>query len=64
MVDLGQSLNPGIDLGQVEGAFIQGMGWCTTEEIIWGDDDHTWVRPRGRLQTSGPGTYKIPSFNV
>ena len=63
MVDLGQSLNPGIDIGQVEGAFIQGMGWCTTEEIIWGDDDHTWVRPRGRLQTSGPGTYKIPSFN-
>jgi xanthine dehydrogenase/oxidase len=62
-VDLGASLNPAIDIGQIEGAFIQGMGWSTTEEIIWGDDQHTWIRPTGRLHTAGPGTYKIPAFN-
>ncbi len=39
------------------------MGWCTLEEMIYGDDDHTWIRPRGRTFTSGPGTYKIPAFN-
>jgi xanthine dehydrogenase/oxidase len=54
-VDLGASLNPAIDIGQIEGAFIQGMGWSTTEEIVWGDDQHTWIRPTGRLHTAGPG---------
>lgn len=44
---------------QVEGAFMQGMGWSTIEELVWGDRKHTWVRP-GMLQTRGPGTYKIP----
>jgi xanthine dehydrogenase/oxidase len=63
IVDVGSSINPAIDIGQIEGAFIQGMGWSTTEEVIYADDDHTWVRPRGALFTAGPGTYKIPAFN-
>jgi xanthine dehydrogenase/oxidase len=51
-----------LDIGQIEGAFIQGMGWCTMEEMIYGDSGHKWVRP-GKTFTSGPGTYKIPAFN-
>ncbi|MBF9042911.1 xanthine dehydrogenase molybdopterin binding subunit [Rhodobacterales bacterium HKCCE4037] len=50
--DVGKSLNPIIDKGQVEGAFIQGMGWLTTEELWWDD--------KGRLRTHAPSTYKIP----
>ena len=50
--DVGRSLNPVIDKGQVEGAFIQGMGWLTTEELWWDDE--------GRLRTHAPSTYKIP----
>jgi xanthine dehydrogenase large subunit len=50
--DCGKSLNPAIDLGQIEGAFVQGMGWLTTEELWWDDV--------GRLRTHGPSTYKIP----
>ncbi|MGY6549434.1 MAG: xanthine dehydrogenase molybdopterin binding subunit [Roseinatronobacter sp.] len=50
--DVGRSLNPAIDLGQVEGAFVQGMGWLTTEELVWDD--------AGRLRTHAPSTYKIP----
>ncbi|WP_306025874.1 xanthine dehydrogenase molybdopterin binding subunit [Oceaniradius stylonematis] len=50
--DVGRSLNPIIDKGQVEGAFIQGMGWLTTEELWWDD--------KGRLRTHAPSTYKIP----
>lgn len=61
-MDVGQSINPAIDIGQVEGAFVQGMGWTTIEELVWGDAKHPWVRP-GMLQTRGPGTYKIPSVN-
>jgi xanthine dehydrogenase/oxidase len=52
-----------LDIGQIEGAFIQGMGWCTLEEVVYADDDHTWIRPRGKTFTTGPGTYKIPAFN-
>jgi len=63
LVDVGSSINPAIDIGQIEGAFIQGMGWATIEEVIYGDDDHTWIRPRARMHTTGPGTYKIPAFN-
>jgi xanthine dehydrogenase/oxidase len=63
LVDVGSSINPSIDMGQIEGAFIQGMGWSTIEEVIYADDDHTWIRPRGSLFTTGPGTYKIPAFN-
>jgi xanthine dehydrogenase large subunit len=50
--DCGRSLNPAIDLGQIEGAFVQGMGWLTSEELWWDDT--------GRLRTHGPSTYKIP----
>ncbi|WP_355662202.1 xanthine dehydrogenase molybdopterin binding subunit [Halomonas salifodinae] len=52
--DVGDSLNPAIDIGQVEGAFIQGMGWMTSEELKWND--------AGRLVSDGPATYKIPAF--
>ena len=62
MVDVGSSINPAIDIGQIEGAFIQGVGWSTTEEMVWGDEDHPWTR-HGRLHSQGPGTYKIPAFN-
>jgi xanthine dehydrogenase large subunit len=51
--DAGRSLNPAIDLGQIEGGFIQGMGWLTTEELVFGAD--------GRLLTHAPSTYKIPT---
>ncbi len=50
--DVGRSLNPVLDRGQVEGAFIQGMGWLTTEELWWDE--------AGRLRTHAPSTYKIP----
>ena len=60
---VGRTINPALDIGQIEGAYIQGMGWSTMEEVVYGDDDHTWIRPRGRVFTTGPGTYKIPAFN-
>lgn len=50
--DVGSSLNPALDRGQVEGAFTQGMGWLTMEELVWS--------PQGRLTTHAPSTYKIP----
>lgn len=53
--DVGQSINPALDIGQVEGAFIQGMGWLTSEELFWNQD--------GRLMTHAPSTYKIPSVS-
>lgn len=61
-MDVGKSINPVLDIGQIEGAFVQGFGWSTMEELVWGDSDHRWVRP-GQLFTKGPGTYKIPAFN-
>lgn len=60
LVDVGSSVNPTIDIGQIEGAFIQGMGWSTIEEVVYADGDHKWVRPYGTMFTTGPGTYKIP----
>jgi len=63
VVDVGSSINPAIDIGQIEGAFFQGMGWSTIEEVIYSDDDHTWCGKRSNLFTQGPGTYKIPAFN-
>ena len=51
--DVGASLNPAIDKGQVEGAYVQGAGWLTTEELVWDD--------KGRLRTHAPSTYKIPA---
>jgi xanthine dehydrogenase/oxidase len=62
VMDLGNSLNPVIDIGQVEGGFVQGLGWAMLEELKWGDPAHPWVRP-GHLFTQGPGTYKIPTVN-
>jgi len=50
--DCGQSLNPAIDRGQIEGGFVQGVGWLTTEELVWDE--------KGRLWTHAPSTYKIP----
>ena len=47
---------------QIEGAFIQGLGWVALEELKWGDNNHKWIRP-GHLFTCGPGAYKIPSVN-
>ena len=54
--DVGRSLNPTVDIGQVEGAFIQGMGWLTTEELVWHPQS-------GLLWTHAPSTYKIPTAN-
>jgi len=54
--DAGASLNPAIDIGQVEGGFIQGMGWLTTEELVWHPKN-------GKLVTHAPSTYKIPTAN-
>ena len=51
--DVGTSLNPAIDKGQIEGAYVQGMGWLTTEELNWDDT--------GRLISNGPASYKIPT---
>ncbi len=51
--DVGASLNPAIDIGQVEGGYIQGMGWLTTEELVW--------NAKGKLMTNGPAGYKIPA---
>ena len=53
--DVGESLNPGVDRGQVEGGFVQGMGWLTCEELRWD--------AQGRLLTHAPSTYKIPAFS-
>jgi xanthine dehydrogenase large subunit len=50
--DCGNSLNPAVDIGQIEGGFVQGMGWLTTEELVYGAD--------GKLLTHAPATYKIP----
>jgi xanthine dehydrogenase large subunit len=55
LYDAGQSLNPAIDIGQVEGAFIQGMGWLTTEQLCW--------NAAGKLTTHAPSTYKIPAIS-
>ncbi|WP_259758448.1 xanthine dehydrogenase molybdopterin binding subunit [Pseudomonas sp. GCEP-101] len=53
--DVGRSVNPAIDIGQIEGGFVQGMGWLTTEELRWDD--------AGKLLTVGPATYKIPAVS-
>lgn len=50
--DVGRSLNPAIDMGQIEGGFVQGMGWVTLEELVYDSE--------GRLRTHAPSTYKIP----
>ncbi|REL27612.1 xanthine dehydrogenase molybdopterin binding subunit [Thalassotalea euphylliae] len=52
--DVGHSLNPALDIGQIEGAFIQGMGWLTTEDLVW--------NKQGQLASFNPATYKIPAI--
>ncbi len=54
LMDIGQPINPGIENGQVIGGFVQGMGWCTTEELVYDD--------AGKLLATGPTTYKIPNI--
>jgi xanthine dehydrogenase large subunit len=51
--DVGHSINPAIDIGQIEGGFVQGMGWLTTEQLVWNGE--------GLLTTHAPSTYKIPA---
>ncbi|CAM4002168.1 xanthine dehydrogenase molybdopterin binding subunit [Psychrobacter arenosus] len=51
--DVGQSINPAIDIGQIEGAFVQGMGWLTAEELVWDN--------AGKLASNSPANYKIPT---
>ena len=51
--DVGTSINPAIDIGQIEGGFVQGMGWLTTEQLVWNN--------KGLLTTHAPSTYKIPA---
>ena len=53
--DVGNSINPGIDIGQIEGGYIQGVGWLTSEELKWSSD--------GRLLSDGAATYKIPAIS-
>jgi xanthine dehydrogenase molybdopterin-binding subunit B len=53
--DVGDSLNPGVDRGQIEGGFVQGMGWLTREELLWDKE--------GKLLTHSASTYQIPAFS-
>lgn len=53
--DVGRSINPALDLGQIEGGYVQGLGWLTHEELVWDTS--------GRLLTDGPATYKIPAIS-
>ena len=53
--DVGSSLNPALDIGQIEGGYVQGAGWLTTEELVW--------NPKGKLLTHAPSTYKIPAIS-
>ena len=53
--DAGKAINPAIELGQIEGGFLQGAGWLTMEEVKW--------KPNGQITTHSPSTYKIPAIN-
>ena len=58
--DVGDSLSPLIDIGQIEGGFVQGAGWLTLEDLRWDESDGP---NRGRLATQAASTYKLPSFS-
>lgn len=60
--DVGRSINPAIDIGQIEGGFVQGMGWTTSEEVVWGDEEHPWIKEKGKLY-SMVDKYKIPTVS-
>ena len=51
--DVGDSINPAVDIGQIEGGFVQGMGWLTTEELLWDSE--------GKIISNSPANYKIPT---
>ena len=53
--DVGRSVNPAVDIGQIEGGYIQGLGWLTSEELVWDNN--------GRLLSDSPATYKIPAVS-
>ena len=53
--DAGRAINPAIELGQIEGGFVQGAGWLTMEEVNW--------KTNGQITTHSPSTYKIPAVN-
>jgi len=53
-MDIGRPLHPIIDIGQIEGGFVQGLGLFTLEEVVYGDEDHSWI-PRGHLFTKVGG---------
>jgi xanthine dehydrogenase large subunit len=55
LIDAGRPINPGIDRGQIVGGFVQGMGWCTCEQLVHG--------PGGHLLSNSPTTYKIPAIS-
>ena len=55
LMDIGRPINPGVDRGQITGAFVQGMGWLTTEDLVYTDE--------GELLSHSPTTYKIPNIN-
>ena len=60
MHDVGESLSPLVDIGQIEGGFVQGAGWLTLEDLRWDESDRA---SRGRLATQAASTYKLPSFS-
>ncbi|OHT12124.1 hypothetical protein TRFO_03762 [Tritrichomonas foetus] len=61
LLDVGKSLNEALDIGQIEGGFMQGIGWLTTEDVLRGDkESNKWIQP-GYVRTNGPGFYKIPT---
>ena len=53
--DVGDSISPVVDQGQIEGGFLQGIGWLTIEELLWDD--------KGRVASAGASTYKLPSWS-
>ena len=55
MHDAGKAINPALELGQIEGGFVQGQGWLTMEEVNW--------NPNGKIMTVSPSTYKIPAVS-
>ena len=59
-MDVGSSINPAIDVGQIEGAYAQGLGWAALEDVVRGDAGRPWLAP-GVTATRGPGAYKLPA---
>lgn len=62
VMDIGRSLNPGLDIGQIEGGFMQAVGLFTQEELVKGDSAHPWLK-QGKFWSNSPAKYKIPAFD-